>query len=52
MKKPGSEGRVDLVQEFEKQQTDPISIGQESITAGVGKPNGAETSASISLPTA
>jgi hypothetical protein len=38
MKKPSGEGRVDFVEEFEKQQTDPISIGQESITAGVWEP--------------
>ena len=35
MKKPSGEGGVDFVEEFEKQQTDPISVGQESITAGV-----------------
>jgi hypothetical protein len=34
MKKPSDEGRVDLVEEFEKNQTDAISIGQE-IAAGV-----------------
>jgi|SRR5690348_410391 hypothetical protein len=35
MKKPGGERCVDLVEEFEKQQTDAISVGQESIAAGV-----------------
>ena len=36
MKKPGSERCVDLVEEFEKQQTDAISIGQEAIATRVG----------------
>ena len=35
MKKPGGERRIDLVEEFEKQQTDAISIGQEAIAARV-----------------
>src|SRR5882762_4095253 len=35
MKKPGGERCVDLVEEFEKQQTDAISIGQEPIATRV-----------------
>ena len=35
MKKPGNEWRVDLVEEFEKQQTDAISIGQEPVATRV-----------------
>ena len=37
MKKTGGERRVDLVEEFEKQQTDAISIGQEPIATRVGQ---------------
>jgi hypothetical protein len=35
MKKPRGERRVDLVEEFEEQQTDAISIGQEAIATRV-----------------
>ena len=35
MKKPSGERRIDLVEEFEKQQTDAISIGQEAVAARV-----------------
>jgi len=35
MNKPGGKRRVDLVKKFEKQQTNAISIGGESITARV-----------------
>ena len=35
MKKPGGERGIDLVEEFEKQQTDTISIGQQPIAPRV-----------------
>jgi hypothetical protein len=35
VKQSGGERRVDLVEEFEKQQTDAISIGQEPIASRV-----------------
>jgi hypothetical protein len=38
MKEPGGERRIDLVEEFKKQQTDAISIGQEAIAARVWQP--------------
>ena len=37
MQKASGQRCVDLIEEFEKQQTDAVSVGQEPITAGVGQ---------------
>jgi hypothetical protein len=37
MQKASGEWCVDLVEEFEKQQTDTISVGKEPITTRVGQ---------------